>query len=85
MAYSSKLLLTTAEAAELLNLKPQTLRVWRSAKPKQGPDFVKLGKGPGARIRYRIEDLMAWAAGLVVRRPGRPKRQSPQEMTAAAA
>ena len=63
--------LTENEAAKLLGYKAQTLRVWRTQ--RRGPRWAKDGKSRAARVRYRIEDLRDWAAGLVVIRPGRPK------------
>ncbi|WP_353507374.1 helix-turn-helix transcriptional regulator [Gimibacter soli] len=49
-------LLTTDEAAEYLNLSPNTLRTWRCRR-SDGPSYVKLG----ARVvRYRDIDLEKW-------------------------
>ena len=51
-------LLTTKEAAAFCRLSPITLEMWR---PKgKGPPFVKLGDGPGAAVRYRHSQLIAW-------------------------
>lgn len=44
-------LLKTAEAAKILDVKTNTLEVWRSQ--NRGPRFVK---ACGA-VRYRLEDL----------------------------
>lgn len=44
--------LTTAEAAAYLGLKPHTLSVWRTTKHVKIP-YVKIG---GA-VRYRLADL----------------------------
>lgn len=44
-------LLKTAEAAKILDVKTNTLEVWRSQ--KRGPRFIK---ACGA-VRYRLEDL----------------------------
>ena len=44
-------LLTTTEAADILNLKPGTLEIWRWS--GKGPNFLKLGRA----CRYRLEDL----------------------------
>lgn len=54
-------LLTTAEAARFLRVKPLTLKDWRRI--KSGPPFVKLG---ARLVRYRREDLEAWAADNLV-------------------
>ena len=48
-------LLTTEEAAEYLQIKPNTLEVWRSQDPGKVP-FVKVGRN----VRYRLEDLQAF-------------------------
>ncbi|MGB5217367.1 MAG: helix-turn-helix domain-containing protein [Smithella sp.] len=50
-------LLTEKEAAELLNVKPETLQTWRSN--RTGPPFVKFKTGG---IRYKEADLEVWAA-----------------------
>lgn len=51
-------LLKPADAARVLQVKEQTLRVWRSQ--GRGPAFVKLGSG---RVRYDPRDLEEWTAG----------------------
>jgi predicted DNA-binding transcriptional regulator AlpA len=48
-------LIDTIEAAKVLNLAPNTLRIWRVK--GIGPEFVRLGS---RTIRYRREDLAAW-------------------------
>lgn len=50
-------LLTTEEAAEYLQVKPNTLEVWRSQDPNKVP-FVKIGRN----VRYRLEDLQAFVS-----------------------
>ena len=47
-------LLTTADAARLLGLQPQTLAKWRWA--GTGPRFVRLGR----RVMYNLRDLEAF-------------------------
>jgi predicted DNA-binding transcriptional regulator AlpA len=54
---TSERLLTTAEAAALLGIAPQSLRAWRHY--GRGPRFVRFG-GPRGRAAYRPEDLRAW-------------------------
>jgi len=44
------------EAADLLRLRPQTLRAWRVR--GTGPFFIRLG----SRILYRYADVEAWLA-----------------------
>jgi len=50
-------LCSTAQAAEILCLKPQTLRVWRWK--GIGPRYIRYGKARG-RVMYRVDDLEAW-------------------------
>lgn len=49
-------LLTSGEAAQLLRLRPATLRAWRCR--GAGPPFHKVGD----RVRYSRRDLDAWLA-----------------------
>jgi len=42
-------------AADLLDMKPSTLRSWRCR--GVGPTFVKLGIGRNAAVRYDLRDL----------------------------
>ena len=46
--------MTQHELAEMLEISEETLREWRRL--KQGPDFVKAGKG----IMYRELDVKEW-------------------------
>ena len=58
MAEQSQLL-TTAEAAAYMRLKPQTLCKWRSG--GRGPLFVQLG----GKVFYRVAELDAYVeAGI---------------------
>lgn len=53
-------LLTTAEAATYMRLKPQTLAKWRSH--GKGPAFVQLG----GKVFYRVAELDAYVeAGII--------------------
>lgn len=54
---SRRELLTRAEAAEFLSVKPQTLAKWASTKRYDIP-FVKIGNA----IRYRRSDLLQYMA-----------------------
>jgi hypothetical protein len=54
-------LLPEVDAARELNVKPQTLGVWRYR--GQGPAFVKIGK----LVFYRPSDIRAYVASRVVR------------------
>ena len=51
-------LVPNAEAAELLGVRPQTLRKWRCL--GGGPPYIRLGRGLGARVAYRPADLNEW-------------------------
>ena len=53
-------LLSTAQAAEYLSLRPQTLRKRRLT--GDGPPYIRLGDRPKARVAYRLEDLEDWIA-----------------------
>lgn len=53
-------LLTSAETAALLGIKPNTLEVWRSKGKGKGPDFIKLDDTPQAPVRYRRETVERW-------------------------
>lgn len=47
-----------ADAAELIDLHPTTLKGLRNG--SQGPSFYYRGAGNGSRISYRFDDLAAW-------------------------
>lgn len=55
-------LLTTDEVAAVLKVAPTTLVWWRSQ--KQGPAWVRLGRGKRAPIRYRPEALDLFIAQM---------------------
>lgn len=55
IADSVRDLLSESQAADLLQVSPGTLSVWRSTGRYNLP-FVKIG----ARVRYRRGDLQAW-------------------------
>ena len=48
------------EAAAILDCAIATLRNWRSARPRKGPPFRKIGK---RMVRYSRADLAAFIAG----------------------
>lgn len=52
-------LLTTEEAAEFLQMKPEALRMSKS----RGTNPGKLGFRRGRNVMYRKDDLQAWAEG----------------------
>ena len=49
--------LTTEELAKLLKVDPSTVRRWRTAKPQQGPPFVRLSE---RAVIYSSTDVEAW-------------------------
>lgn len=53
-------LITQEELASMLDVSVETLREWRRL--KQGPDFVKTGKG----VMYREVDVQDWLKRNVV-------------------
>lgn len=53
-------LLNTHEAATLLGIKDETLRVWRYK--GKGPRFIKTGADKQARVGYELEDIHSWLA-----------------------
>lgn len=54
-------LLTEGQAADVLSLKPATLRAWRSTGRPGQPRFVKIGRS----VRYRESDVAEYIGGLV--------------------
>lgn len=57
-----KRLLSEREAADILNVKPNTLAAWRCTKRVEGPRYVKMG---GA-VRYPMAELEAFIARQLV-------------------
>lgn len=53
-------LLSPAAVADLLGIKPQSLRLRRMR--GQGPPFIRLSDSPTARVAYPVADLEAWLA-----------------------
>lgn len=50
--------LTPSEAAEIVNVAPQTLANWRAQ--GIGPSYSKLSEGRGGRVRYLRRDVLTW-------------------------
>ncbi|WP_084757926.1 helix-turn-helix transcriptional regulator [Micromonospora cremea] len=49
--------MTTEDLARLLKVDPSTVRRWRTAKPAQGPPFIKLSE----RVTmYNVDDVERW-------------------------
>lgn len=63
-------LLKDDEAAEILGVKPQTLRDWRHHK-RYGLPFVRVGR----LVRYRLADLEKWLESRVVNNADLSKRR----------
>ena len=70
---TDKILLTTREAAELLNLSPAFLERdrWQGATVP----FVRLGNGKGA-IRYHVDDLKDYIASRRIVAPEEARNES---------
>jgi|688.fasta_scaffold1198102_2 hypothetical protein len=49
-------------AADLLCMKPATLRAWAALTPPKGPPFVKMGGNKQSRTYYRLSDIERFAA-----------------------
>ena len=62
--------LTTAEAAMILGVRPGTLRKWRAR--GEGPDWFRLSGAKGGRCSYASTELHRW----VTERQG-PSRVQP--------
>jgi predicted DNA-binding transcriptional regulator AlpA len=52
-------LLSPGRVAELLGIKPQTLRSWRHL--GKGPRYVRIG-GPRGRVMYEAAAIVEWIA-----------------------
>jgi putative nucleotidyltransferase with HDIG domain len=53
-------LMTTQELARMLGVDPSSVRRWRTAKPVQGPPFIRMS---GRVVKYRREDVERWLDG----------------------
>ena len=53
MQTATEQLLTDVQVAELLNMKPHTLRCWRSE--GHGPSYIRIGT---RTVRYALEDVL---------------------------
>ncbi|WP_442866909.1 helix-turn-helix transcriptional regulator [Actinomyces sp. B33] len=58
---TSPYLLSTEQAGEYLAVSPDTLRTWRCR--GRGPAYVAVS---ARNVRYRVEDLRAWADAHLV-------------------
>jgi predicted site-specific integrase-resolvase len=54
-------MLKASEVAEMLRVKPQTLRKWRWR--GVGPRFVKIGKTAQSRVLYPESAVTEWMGG----------------------
>jgi predicted DNA-binding transcriptional regulator AlpA len=55
LANDSPRLLTTEEAASILDVAPETLVTWRAR--RRGPPYVKM---EGGKVRYLLSDIHAY-------------------------
>jgi len=55
--------LTTEELADRLKVNRVTLARWRQ--DGSGPQFIKVGKGKSATVRYPIEAINEWVRGIM--------------------
>ena len=54
-------LLTNAQAAEVIGIRPNTLEIWRCK--GKGPKFIKLEPNePRSPIRYWDSEILGWLA-----------------------
>jgi len=51
-------LYTSTQTAQLIGVKPQTLRVWRLH--GKGPRYIRLGDSSKARVGYFESDILDW-------------------------
>ena len=56
----NRTLLTTKEAAALLDIQPGTLRKWRGV--QKGPEFSRPGGTSRSRAMYEKHEVRAWLA-----------------------
>lgn len=66
-----KLLYTPQEVAQLLNIKINTLAVWRS-RQKEGPNYIHVGR----KVLYPVADLHEWIESQKVVCFNSPSRSS---------
>jgi len=64
--------LTSRQVAGMLQIHPVTLATWRQK--GMGPKYVKAGHG----VRYRLEDVEAWAAQNTVGKVAESVKTRPQ-------
>jgi hypothetical protein len=50
--------ITSPEAADLMRIKDNTLRIWRSK--GKSPAYIRLGAAPQGRVLYRVETIREW-------------------------
>lgn len=54
----NQVMLTPSQLADRLGMAEQTLRKWRLS--GTGPAYIKLGDTRNAKVRYKLEDVVAW-------------------------
>lgn len=59
---TAKGMIDTNEAAEMIGIKPETLRQWRYEQREDQPVFHKIGR----KVAYRKADVERWIARTAV-------------------
>ena len=62
LPHESLTMLTPAQLSECIGISVDMLSNWRQA--GIGPSYVKFGTSAKARVRYPIEDVLAWKNSL---------------------
>jgi len=57
-------MLTTDDLARRWDMNPKSLITWRCV--RKGPPFVKLGKYRGAKVLYKLTDIMEYEKRMTV-------------------
>jgi hypothetical protein len=47
-------------AAEIIGVRPATLKAWAQQDPRRGPAFTKIGGSKQARTLYRVDEIERW-------------------------
>jgi hypothetical protein len=53
--------ITSPEAAAMMRIKDNTLRIWRSK--GKSPAYIRLGAAPQGRVLYKVETVREWLEG----------------------
>lgn len=66
--------LDSAQLAQRWGMEVGTLENWRSARPRKGPPYVKLG-GKSGRVMYRLRDVIAFEQDNTIQ-PGKAPEEA---------